>query len=126
MSRRFAILPILLALGCSASPSLAPVSGKVTRNGKPLAGASVAFQPVVATNPGPNSHAKTDASGFYELKVVGDDKPGAVVGVHRVYVTPPSKEDPAKMKILIRPKQFDFTVPAEGTKSADFDLPKAK
>jgi hypothetical protein len=129
MPRQFAIFPILLLIGCSAGHSLAPVSGKVTRNGKGVAGASITFQPVAATNPGPSSLAESDANGKYELKVKGEDKAGAVVGSHRVYVTPPSKtpaknDDPVKVKI--RPKQFDFVVPPEGTTSADFDITKMK
>ena len=38
---------VVLALGC-ASKKYAPVSGKVTVNGKPLAKAEVSFQPIAA------------------------------------------------------------------------------
>ena len=102
----------------------------MTRDGKPLARrAPPAFKPNGPTNPGSNSYGKTDAAGLFELKVVTTDAPGAVVGIHRVYVTPPSKApDPHDdtVKINIRPTQFDFVVPPEGTWSADFDLPPKK
>jgi hypothetical protein len=132
MPRRiaFAILPLLVAIGCSRGPSLAPVSGKVTREGKPLANASVGFQPKnTAVNPGSGSYGRTDAAGNYELKVVTTDQPGAIVGPHKVLVTPETKsgkERDPKDDRAIYPKsvQFQFDVPPEGSTTANFDIPK--
>src|SRR5436190_3640501 len=72
----------LLALtGCdSGGVSLGTVSGKVSKNGKPLPGAWLKFVPVQA---GRQSSARTDADGNYELKYT-QEKKGALVGKHRV------------------------------------------
>src|SRR5262245_37542958 len=89
MRRRFAgALVLLLVLGCGG-PKLAPVSGRVTLNGKPLANAHVSFQPIAAPgemNPGSGSYAITDADGRYTLRVVEGDRPGAHIGKHRVEI----------------------------------------
>jgi hypothetical protein len=74
-----------LALGgCSASdrPAMAPVSGKVTFQGKPIAGATVVF-----LCPGAPRQAvgTTDASGTYRLTTF-ESSDGAVVGTHVVTV----------------------------------------
>jgi hypothetical protein len=55
----------LLSDGCRKSgPELAPVSGHVTLNGKPLENADVVFQPDNGKSP---SLGRTDAEGHYEL-----------------------------------------------------------
>jgi hypothetical protein len=81
---------VLVAAGCGGPPyQLAPVSGKVTLNGKPLAKAWVHFAPMARpgnTDPGPTSHGQTDARGCYTLHV-RPDEPGAVVGKHRVFIS---------------------------------------
>ena len=87
----FAVIPLLIAIGCTGGPTFAPVSGKVIKDGKPMAGASLTFQPNSSNNPGPGSYGRTDASGVFELKVVTTDAPGAVVGPHKVYITPAGK-----------------------------------
>ena len=73
---------VLAALGCGSDYRLAPVSGRVTLNGKPLAGAHVHFQPIgsrAQPSPGPGSHGVTDAEGRFTLQVDAR-QPGAVVG----------------------------------------------
>jgi hypothetical protein len=123
----FAVLPLLVAIGCTGSPSFAPVSGKVTREGKPLADASVGFQPNASLNPGSGSYGRTDADGRYELKVVTTDEPGAVVGPHKVFVTPGGKVRDSKDDRALgyaKPIPFQFVVPPEGSTTADFDIPK--
>jgi hypothetical protein len=66
---------------------LTPVAGKVTLDGKPLAGADVA---VYLTGERPQgyygSSATTDAEGKFELKTNGTDK-GAVPGSYKVTVS---------------------------------------
>src|SRR5262249_34965527 len=90
MRYRLALLALALpAVGCGGGPKVAPVSGRVTLDGQPLAGASVNFQPLSDgnnLNPGPGSYGKTDADGRYSLRVVVDDRPGAFVGKHRVEI----------------------------------------
>ena len=76
----FAVALLALA-GCdSGGVSLGTVSGKVSKNGKPLPGAWLRFAPVKA---GRQSSARTDADGNYELKYT-QEKKGALVGKHRV------------------------------------------
>jgi hypothetical protein len=55
----------LLISGCRKSgPELAPVSGRVTLNGKPLENADIVFQPDNGKSP---ALGRTDAEGRYEL-----------------------------------------------------------
>lgn len=78
------------ACGCGGnSYSVAPVSGRVTLNGQPLAGASVEFQPIGGKDrdPGPGSMATTDKDGRFTLKTqLPPSQPGAVVGKHQVRI----------------------------------------
>src|SRR5262245_22308276 len=90
MTKRICFLvPLLvLALGCGGG-QLAPVSGRVTLNGQPLADAWLDFQPLTSSsdpNPGAGSVGQTDKDGRYTLHVV-DGRSGAVVGKHRVSIT---------------------------------------
>ena len=79
-----AVLGVLLLAGCSRGdrPSLGLVSGTVTLDGKPLAGARVIFEPVEG---GRASTASTDNEGRYELIYIRTDK-GAKVGPHNVRI----------------------------------------
>jgi hypothetical protein len=89
MRTSFLILGVVLVLGCGG-PNLAPVSGTVTLDGKPLAKASVTFQPNSPgqLNPGPGSTALTNEKGEYSLQQTGGGK-GAIVGMHRVEISSP-------------------------------------
>jgi len=75
-----------VVIGCKPGvnrPATAPVTGTVTLNGSPIAGATVSFQAVDGSR---SSVAITDESGRYELTtfVRGD---GAVPGEYKVAVT---------------------------------------
>lgn len=74
----------MLALGCSGGNEvdLAPVTGIVTLDGKPLPDAMVSFYPV---NEGRSSHATTNGAGEYRLQYTGT-KEGALVGKHTVKI----------------------------------------
>src|SRR2546421_8436792 len=91
--RSFSILAfaLLLVVGCKEEPyAVAPVSGRVTLNGKALANCEVMFQPVHTSgnyNPGPGSYGITDADGRFTLKLIGKESAGAVVGKHKVRFT---------------------------------------
>jgi hypothetical protein len=129
---------LFFAAGCGGeSFALAPVSGKVTLNGQPLAGARVAFLPQAPEgqfNVGPQSEAVTREDGTYALTCV-TGKPGAVVGRHKVmistYVTKPDPKSPDEL-IMVSPERIperynDLTtlaieIPKEGRKDADFAL----
>lgn len=139
MPTRRAILLLLpvacwLLVGCGSSKT-APVSGRITLNGKPLANASVTFAPVGGKDnqePGPSSAAITDGDGRYTLRLIGQDGRGAMVGKHKVMVALQEEADttnddgPVKLKQL--PLKYngqttlEFDVPAKGTDAADFDL----
>ena len=126
-------------LGCGKKAKVAPVSGKVTMNGKALANATVSFQP----NPpdgspsvAAGSIATTNENGEFALKyTTGED--GAWVGTHLVRITLPQAETgstdtrpppggwPKKETIPSRysyESELTFEVPPGGTDKADFDL----
>lgn len=88
----FAAMLLLAGCGAADGPELARVSGTVTLNGEPLPHAVVQFQP---TGPqGSYSAARTDESGFYELRFTRD-RSGAIIGTHRVSISTaaPDAED---------------------------------
>jgi len=94
----------LLVLGCIAgcggpTYDVVPVSGVVTYNGKPLAGAQIQFQPRSPdaekdTNPGPGSFAHTDDQGHFSAEVVDPPGEGAVIGIHHVVISTQQEVDP--------------------------------
>ena len=83
------------AIGCgggaSDTPPMGAVTGVVTLDGNPVAGATVEFTPDNTRNTkGPKSSAVTNADGKYTLVGPGGTS-GAVVGFHKVTITcPPS------------------------------------
>jgi hypothetical protein len=110
------------------------VSGTVTLDGKPLANALVAFQPMATAgkpNAGMGSTGVTDANGKYTLKTVDTDRSGAVVAKHSVMINmkveggeldtlrPPPKGLPAKYN---RQSELQFDVQPGGSDAANFDL----
>lgn len=130
------VLAVISLAGCgSGGFKLVPVSGTVTLDGQPLAGASVSFQPTGSgATPGPGSTAVTDASGKYVLKTAETvQRTGAVVGNHVVRISAaqdqraadddtqrPAAKDPVPAPY--RDQGVPFTVPAGGTDKADFQL----
>src|SRR5262249_40201826 len=60
--------------------ALGPVEGTLKMNGKPLANVQVEFLPEAN---GPRSVGVTDPEGKYQL-TTDDNRPGALVGTHRV------------------------------------------
>lgn len=71
----------LLGCGGSDHPDVGKVSGTVTLDQKPLAEATVMFQP-------PNGRASlatTDSNGKYSLTYI-DGVPGAMLGTHKVII----------------------------------------
>jgi len=132
-----AVAGCLLPLGCGTEEyELAPVSGRVTLDGKPLAGVKVSFQPASKRpdqpNPGPGSYGTTDEDGRYILQTIEPVADGAVVGPHKVRLRsklPP--QDPADDRAFVykeiiparwRDGTQTFEVPPEGTDQADFKL----
>ena len=80
----------LSSLGCSGGtkgPDLYPVSGKVTFQGKPLAGAKLMFISAAEDPKKPPAErpaAETDAEGSYEL--TWGDEAGAPAGKYKVMI----------------------------------------
>src|SRR5687768_6312898 len=68
-------------VGCSEGPDVVPVTGTVTRNGKPVPGVMINFMP----EDGRPSWAITDAQGKYELQY-SKSYTGGLVGRHKVFV----------------------------------------
>src|SRR5262245_26036817 len=82
---------ISLVVGCSSGGGAVPVSGRVTLDGQPLAGAHISFQPeggasLSDSSAGSGSYAVTATDGTFALRLAQSDRPGAVVGRHRVEI----------------------------------------
>ena len=86
---RFVGLSLILCAGCGDSLQVAPVSGTITFEGKPLAGATITTQPIAtgSQNPGPGSFGQTDDQGHFELELVKPARKGAIIGDHRVMIS---------------------------------------
>jgi hypothetical protein len=123
-------LLLTLAAGCGDGRNSAPVSGKVTVNGQPLADIIVNYQPVGG---GSGSTGLTDSAGQYTLSFVDTSGSGALVGKHQVtFADKLAAKDQGdggalpKQKHRIPPRYSseaqDFEVPKGGTSAANFDL----
>jgi hypothetical protein len=112
-------------VGCSESgPQIAPVHGRITLDGRPLANADIRFQPAGPERP---SVGRTDNDGHYEL-MYKRGEPGAVVGQHtiRIWVSREVVRNPpiiaarfdtkTELHREVKPDQneFDFDVTTEG------------
>lgn len=141
MRRLLTAAAVALAAGCGGG-GVAPVSGTVTLDGKPLAHATVTFEPAGGgKEPGPGSAGTTDAAGRYVLALNTTGGPGAVVGPHRVRVTAyagdadgDSSAPPTSGTVHRKPlvpaayntqSTLTFEVPAGGSSAADFALKSA-
>ena len=136
LSSQLVLLGVAIAFcGCGqSSHSLAKVTGRVTKAGKPVAGASIAYQPMASsakTNAGPGSFGVTNDDGVYTLKTIRGEQEGAVVGRHRITValhvpggaTEDGVVDPAFLApIVFRDGSTQLDVPPEGLVDANFDL----
>ena len=108
-------LPVLLVVsasfaacsGCGSKEKVVRVSGKITRNGNPVSGLVVSFVPVEQTETGVST-GTTDENGHYDLTVFLTRQSGAVVGMHKIWVSrprepfvePSDKEETAKLRKL--------------------------
>jgi hypothetical protein len=131
------VLLVLLLVGCGRKQlELAPLSGVVTVQGKPLANVSVVFQPVAkpgrSGEAGFGSSAITDSNGRFQLRTL-DNRSGAVVGRHvvRLALQNPQTLDSdewgaARIPSPLPPRAADgsltFEVPAGGSDKAKFDF----
>ena len=85
-------LLLLTCQGCFSGSSvpLADVAGVVTKNGQPVAAATVVFSPAE----GRPSTGKTDEKGVFHLQFT-EDHDGAVLGSHRVTISLPGNGAPS-------------------------------
>jgi hypothetical protein len=106
-TRRISVLMTVLAAllgGCSpGGPTVVPVSGVLTRNGKPVPNLEVYFMPTH----GRNSVGMADENGRFTLGYT-PDQDGALVGTHTVFVVfnPPQTTSerlaaPAEMRPIL-------------------------
>lgn len=79
-------LVVLPLVGCSSQssglPAVAPVTGTVTMDGKPLASATVVFE----SQGGHVAFGNTDATGRYEIVAAGRQR-GAIIGPNKVRIS---------------------------------------
>jgi hypothetical protein len=134
-SRRAVTLGLALALiaGCGGQ-AIVPVEGTVTLDGKPLAGANIVLAQLRATAPGPFV-GKTDADGKFSLGATDGGSGGAAPGEYRLMITTVTggsmEDSPLPTEKEVVPADYHsgtikFTVPAEGTNEANFDLKSLK
>ncbi|MFO0908473.1 MAG: carboxypeptidase regulatory-like domain-containing protein [Isosphaeraceae bacterium] len=101
MRRITTTAPLVLALlvcGCGGDEdkvTLVPVSGKITRNGKPLAGAKVTFVPDATNKESTPGVDETGPEGNYKLKY--KTRYGVAVGKYTVVVDEPIALDASKV-----------------------------
>jgi hypothetical protein len=130
---------LFCVIGCGG-PSFVPVSGKVTLDDKPLAGATVGFYPlnVKSAETPLTSIGRTNDKGEYALKAVMAKKSGAIAGKHRVSITVepdltgsdlpanklPKPGRPPKLLPIYQGEssQLSCDVPSGGKTDADFAL----
>jgi hypothetical protein len=129
---------LVTLVGCSDGNAIAPVSGVVTLDGKPLPDARISFQPAPTgeaagkTELGMGSYATTDAEGRYTLHTADTDAAGAVVGTHRVMISDMRTESDQDGGVVRTPPprfpprysdgSLTFDVKPEGTDQANFEL----
>lgn len=119
--------------GCSTSAEVAPVSGRVTLSGRPIAGAVVTFQPISDRDGGRptigGSAGTTDAEGKFLLHLVDSGREGALVGKHAVTITTGKAGDSDDSRVTgelapvtWRSGKKTFDVEPGGTDQANFEL----
>lgn len=117
--------------GCGAAKSPVPVEGVVTLDGKPLAKASVTFDPRIAEQT--VYTATTDDAGHYVLQELESSSVGAPAGSYRIKINTArpltegkidesTKYSPELVPVRFRDGSLTFDVPAEGTTEANFTL----
>lgn len=129
------VAALVAAAGCSDRPAVAPVSGRVLYNGRPLPYGSIAFQPPRGQMAG----AAIQPDGTFRLSTFAEYD-GAIVGPHKVSVKCYTSQRPSELAQktpgeatlgeLLIPAEYTFMersgltadVPADGVDSLVFEL----
>jgi len=123
------MLAVIALVGCGRDgPSIVPVEGRLTYNGKPVPNLRVYFQPT----DGRVSWGDTDSQGKFRLDY-DEDYDGAKVGNHKVYVVdaatldptiqaPPGGKPPEYGPILAKYGNIEITPLTLEIKKAVYDL----
>jgi hypothetical protein len=130
--RRFiAIGGIVLTSVVGCGPSLVPVEGTITLDGKPLAGATVGMELIGGEKDFRLFSGETDANGRYIIKPFERDRAGALAGEYHVMITsvkaPPGANEMTVLPPEPVPPEYQngsktLTVPEGGTTDADFAI----
>ncbi len=92
-------LSVLLA-GCGGGKPVAPGEGTATLNGTPVTSGFVGFTPIATSEeklPGKPATGAIGSDGHFVLSTY-EQGDGAVIGRHRVAVTPQGEEDAAALR----------------------------
>ena len=114
---------LVLLPGCGQGLPVVPASGVVLLDGAPLANVTVMTQPIAtdSPNPGPGSFGRTDAEGRFDLELVKPELRGAIIGDHRVMITPVGTAT-EKWPGSFADGSLRIQVPKEGTKELRVEL----
>lgn len=141
----FAVLAAFLGCGSEdGNVKLVPVKGTVTKNGKPMAGATISFVPEAANPVSTPGNDATGPEGSYSIR--WRNRSGLAPGKYKVFVEPAIeitgkvpeafKDDPYMAKLAMGPaagkkkdlgekSEFDAVVEENGDNKFEFDV-KAK
>jgi hypothetical protein len=137
LTNLFTLFFVLFLCGCNAKLPIVSVSGTVTLDGKPLEGFQVFFQPIHGKTSETmlTSSGLTDVQGKFLLKTVEENpRNGVSVGEYRVFIgwvdpdsmalgdSEPQRQPPVKLPTKIQTDGIIFTVPPNGTQTANFHL----
>ena len=116
-----AVTTLALFPGCGP-PTIAPVRGRVTCKGKPVADAALIFSPVPKNEndkeSGKAAAAGTDEDGYFVLSTY-KERDGALIGKHRVSVT----VDEGSRKVACKSKVIEIEI-KPGDNEVNIELDK--
>lgn len=113
-------------VGCGDA-SIAPVSGKVTFDGEPVAGIRLVFSPILKegkSDPGPWSSGMTNEAGEYSLQTRHEDE-GAIIGTHTVAFVYDDRDNIYKYQEHLREAKREGDQAAADASQKDIDNYKA-
>lgn len=138
-----ALLLALTMAGCGATsdaPATFPVTGVVTLDGQPVAGADVAFLPAASDTEAAPAQAVTDDAGHFEVATLFDQgrtsRQGMKLGTYVVQITKTERPPPAaglsQAPKNVLPRKYasaatsglNATVTADGENELTFSLTK--